>query len=331
MGGMAGGSAFPSLRFSTADLPEKDRLPFWREVFGRSVLKIDIEPLTDAPFVAAVVLTSLPDLNFAYGSAPGSNQYRTRVRLADGNDALCFPILLGGTSVVRQFGRETALSQGETSLMSCSDIGSLVNPGEARYLSFAIPRHLLKWKVPNIEDRCGELIPRANPALRLLTNYVEGWQHGELATTPELCRTFSGHVNDLIALMFGARGEVAAMAAQGGGRAARLALIRREIDNGFAAPDFSLATLVRRVGTSPRSVQRLLAEQDSSFIDEVNNRRLQQAFYLLQSPRCKHLSIIDIACECGFVTTAHFHRRFRRRYDATPGDVRAGQARKTDV
>ena len=44
------------LRFSTHALPERDRVPMWREEFGRNLLRVDIEPLSDTSeaFVALV-------------------------------------------------------------------------------------------------------------------------------------------------------------------------------------------------------------------------------------------------------------------------------------
>jgi hypothetical protein len=43
----AAASDVPQVRFSTEDLGQRDRIPYWREVFGRKVAKPDIEPLGD--------------------------------------------------------------------------------------------------------------------------------------------------------------------------------------------------------------------------------------------------------------------------------------------
>jgi hypothetical protein len=41
-----------TLRFSTRELPERERIPLWREEFGQRMLHLDIEPLPGAPFHA---------------------------------------------------------------------------------------------------------------------------------------------------------------------------------------------------------------------------------------------------------------------------------------
>src|SRR5579884_1417671 len=48
------------LHFSTDQLPETDRIGVWREVYGKLILRLDIEPLPDRSFEADVRLLSLP-------------------------------------------------------------------------------------------------------------------------------------------------------------------------------------------------------------------------------------------------------------------------------
>jgi hypothetical protein len=53
-----------ALGFSTAALPARERVPFWREVFGRKLVRVDVEPLANAPFEATATLRAWPDLRF---------------------------------------------------------------------------------------------------------------------------------------------------------------------------------------------------------------------------------------------------------------------------
>jgi hypothetical protein len=50
---------FSPLRFSTCGLPEGERVPTWREEFGRMLLYVDIEPLA-LPFYVEAELRALP-------------------------------------------------------------------------------------------------------------------------------------------------------------------------------------------------------------------------------------------------------------------------------
>jgi hypothetical protein len=53
-------AGFAPLRFSTRFLPDRERLPTWRDVFGRGVVRADVEPLSDVPFRAEARLRALP-------------------------------------------------------------------------------------------------------------------------------------------------------------------------------------------------------------------------------------------------------------------------------
>jgi len=43
---------------------------------------------------------------------------------------------------------------------------------------------------------------------------------------------------------------------------------------------------------------------------------------MIANPRLAHMAISAIAYEVGFNDLSYFNRTFRRRYDATPSDVR---------
>jgi hypothetical protein len=81
-------------RFSTNDLPERDRLPIWREVFGRAITKADIEPLGDRPFLSESCV-HLPDVTIRSSSASAAVVRRTAALVADGDDNFVLAIISG--------------------------------------------------------------------------------------------------------------------------------------------------------------------------------------------------------------------------------------------
>ena len=73
----------PSLFLSTAGVPARDRLAVWREVFGQTMVRLDIEPMKGIAFHAEGQLCALPDAAFA--SVEVSPVSRTR-QLINGAD-----------------------------------------------------------------------------------------------------------------------------------------------------------------------------------------------------------------------------------------------------
>src|SRR6202022_4044903 len=77
-----------SFRFSTDDLSPGERAAVWREVYGRSVLRLEIEPLTQQPFSSEIAINSLPGIDIVRGTSSPFRVGRTRELLQDSDDGL---------------------------------------------------------------------------------------------------------------------------------------------------------------------------------------------------------------------------------------------------
>jgi AraC-like DNA-binding protein len=172
------------------------------------------------------------------------------------------------------------------------------------------------------EDRLMVPIPARSAALAVTRAYAQTLLgSADIGAGPNLTNLAGGHLAALVAEALAGAGEVGAEPTDGV-RAARLAVIKREIEHRFVDPGFSLTVLAGRLGVTPRYVQALLAEIGSSFGNILTESRLQRAYGMLASRHHAQLSANEIAFACGFSTVSHFHRMFRRRFAATPGDVR---------
>src|SRR6266576_7238690 len=99
---------FSIVRFSTDDLPEKDRGAIWREHFGPSVFKFEIEPPPpNTPVKVDMAARSLPGLQLLSGLYAPGRMIRTRRLIADdGNDDFIFRINTSGSVSVSASGCE---------------------------------------------------------------------------------------------------------------------------------------------------------------------------------------------------------------------------------
>jgi AraC-like DNA-binding protein len=83
---------------------------------------------------------------------------------------------------------------------------------------------------------------------------------------------------------------------------------------------FAIEPIAAIVGTSPRTLQRRLAEQGAEFSELVSRARLDEAMRLLADEK---IQITDIAHELGYSDTANFTRAFRRWTGVAPSLFRA--------
>jgi AraC-like DNA-binding protein len=307
------------LRFSTDDFPEHKRIGAYREIYSRTIVKHDVEPLGDQPFRFEADLRSLPGLGLASSFFSPCRRWH-RAEHVDSDDLLVGVSLRGGC-VLQQRGREAVIGQGDAVLTSAAHPIDVTIGAPSRHIALRLPRAILEARIADLDAGMARRIPSNTEVLPLLISYVAAFRPTEL-TNPAICDLVVSHVHDLVALLLGATGDAHHLAQAGGARAARLAAVLREIERRSSDPGLSAITVALLLGVTPRYVHLLLEESGKSFTHHVLERRLDKAAALLRDSRSLHRKIADIATEAGFTDLSYFNRTFRRRYGATPSEIR---------
>jgi AraC-like DNA-binding protein len=308
---------FAAIRFSTDHMPERDRLPIWREEFARGLVRVDIEPLSERPFRAEATLRALPGMRSMICSGSAARFLRTPELAAKGDDSVGLVVNLGKRAIASQRGRELVLGRGDAVLFLTHEPALLTSTS---HLGLLFPRAPLAARVNDINDASMRLIPRGTQSLQLLISYMNALHDKPALDPPKLRRTVVRHIHDLTALVLGpqrALGEGGLTAVS----AARLQVALRHIAESFHEPDLTVAAIARRQQVSPRYLQRLLETTGMSFTARVNELRMQRAFALLTEAHKRRIS--DVALQSGFSDISHFNRLFRTRFGDTPRGTRA--------
>jgi AraC-like DNA-binding protein len=316
-------SGFQPLHFSTDNLPAQDRVAIWREEFGRNVLRLDIEPLPGLPFASNLKVYPLPGLTLVSAAMGGMREQRTRELVADGNDTIGLAVNLSGSFTVSRQGDDVTLEPGDAILASSAELGTFTRLSPGHAVGFCVPRAVLAAIIPKVEDMFGRLIPRGTGGLSLLSTYMTALVDDPMLATPEFQHLVTTHIYDLVALTIGATRDVATVAMGRGVSVARLRAVKTDIDNNIGRRDLAIDVVAARHRITPRYIQRLFADEDTSFTDYVLSQRLARAHRLLMDPRYANAAVSAIAFEAGFGDLSYFNRMFRRAYKATPSDVRA--------
>src|ERR1700722_718577 len=225
-------------RFCSDDLPERDRLSIWPELFGRTIARLDWEPLDGAPFRFEFVSRALPGLDITSGSTEGVRSQRTRELIADGNDELQLMLMDEGCYFASQFGREVVVDAGTAGLGSNADVNSITTPGVKGRL-LRIPRKAILPFASRLEGAFLRPIPRTGEALRLLVAYLAVLEKTSQPATPEFRQLIATPVHDLVPLAIGAPRHAAQITSGPGIRAARFAAITADIAKNIDRPDLS--------------------------------------------------------------------------------------------
>lgn len=104
--------------------------------------------------------------------------------------------------------------------------------------------------------------------------------------------------------------------------AARRAQIREAIRNHLRDPDFSVRSLGRELGLSPRYVQMIFNEGGEPIRQYVRRQRLEGCRRELADPAWREHNVTAIAFRWGFNSAAHFCRAFQAHYGMSPSQFR---------
>jgi AraC-like DNA-binding protein len=317
--------SFPTFRFTTDALPERDRHAAFREFYGREVLRLEIEPLGNAPFRNDMAVRLLPGLGIVSASNTPFRVGRTPQLLTDGNDGLIVQISTTA-GVASQLGREVAVAPGDAIVLSSADVGNYTFPTDSEILALNVPRAALGPLLRDPDAVLVRPVPRETAALRLLRSYSAILREARTLTTPELGRIAVNHVYDLLAVALGATREADEMAQGRGIGAARLSAFKTDIGQNLCRPDLTVTAVARRHGVTPRYVQMLFETEGTTFSEFVRDTRLARSHQMLTDPRYAGRSVSAIAYDTGFGDLSHFNHVFRQRYGVAPSEVRAATA-----
>jgi AraC-like DNA-binding protein len=316
-------ASMPMFRFSTGAFAVRERLSALREVFGRTVCGLDIEPLDPASFASDATVCQLPGLGVLFASSGAMALAHTRQLIVDGD--LSFMAAPTCRYRATQLGRTVELEPGAGVLMTNAEVGSMNLAASSHFVTFRVPRDAMTPLVRNVEAAVTRRIPAENAALKLLVEYLEDARATGALTTPALQQLVVTHIHDLLALALGATRDAAELAYGRGMRAARLHAAKTFVRRQLGRHDLSVRSVAARLGVTPRYVHMLFETEGVSFTEFMIDQRLERADLMLRDPRLSQRTISAIAFEAGFSDLSHFNRAFRRHFGKTPSQARRAE------
>lgn len=311
------------LRVSTAAFPAQDGIDAFREIFGRAILGIEIDPLAGHPLDIDLTLRSLPGFAMASGTlSPMRNRHTIPLV---GNDDVVLVVMQSGIGEVSQYGRVATVNPGEAVLTANGAEATFTGLTPTRVINFRLSRSLLTPHIADLDALVARPIPRDNRVLQLMVGYATMLNDQSELATAELRHLVASHMHGLAALLLAGSGDPA-LHTQGlheqSLRAARLKSIKDYIAERIGHHDLTLADVARSQQISESYIRQLLAENGTTFTDFVLGGRLTRAHRMLIDANYADRSISAVAFEAGFGDLSYFNRTFRRRFDATPSDIR---------
>jgi AraC-like DNA-binding protein len=158
------------------------------------------------------------------------------------------------------------------------------------------------------------------PLAKIARDFVDQLCQNADQIAPEHAVPLSEQAIDLVAMALSER--LTAQPLPSTHRSALLCRLKAHIRAHLADPELSLAAAAAALGISPRYLNDLLSDEETSFQRYVLAERLARCERDLSSPRLAHRQVGEIAFAWGFNDLSHFGRVFRQHYGMSPREWR---------
>lgn len=247
------------------------------------------------------------------------------VKMDRDDDRYCFLVSQrSGCSRITQNGLTLHLAPGDLVLMDSVGACEITPLGLIEHASLHLPRHEVLKSLNCDRPLFGKASTHCSSGrmLRLLVDQLYLNEEGTQTDASEAEAMLSAFTS-LLGPALEQRAHQAEIADSIAGSSLRRQA-QHLIDESLTQPSLTPVTLANRLHISVRQLYRLFEEQGDSVCRYIQRTRLQRSASDLSNPHLKRESITAIAYKWGFTDSAHFSRAFKKQFEQSPKDYRAG-------
>lgn len=315
------GALFP-LWLVADDISEKLRTPLELRLPWKNVQRGSLGSFQSAPFQSKAILRMSPDLGLMSCFDPADRWTMSR---SDGTSAAQIAVLrpTDGILVVEQRERRKTCFPREAIVIDPNRETTFITTEVSRLDCFVVSG--LQGQRDNILEDGIARIRHDNGALIVLGHYAAALMRGLLPMNSEsLTALATDYMRSLVlAMIDDAKLSTSSYTRRSSRTPLSLVAIKADIEVRLAQRDLSLRDLAASHGVAVRVLQKLFEAEGRTFSEYLLERRLERARQLLHNATLDTKSVSSIAFDVGFGDLSYFNRTFKKRFGATPRDVRS--------
>ena len=243
-------------------------------------------------------------------------------------DGFTLGLLVEGSGVIAQRGRETRIGRGDLVMTEARAPYQVRFETPYRQIVLTLDRKRLDARLPHAARRTAVRVSGQGGPGRVVAAYLGALreQVPHLGIAEE---ALGECALDLVALAFGGDAMGRGPTNDDGDRHALLERIKAFIEAHLADAQLTPDFIANRHGISRRYLYGLFEDERAAVADYIWQRRLQRCGEALADPGSLRRNISEIAFHWGFNDASHFSRAFRRAFGMTPRRYRLAHTART--
>ncbi|QIK62618.1 helix-turn-helix domain-containing protein [Leucobacter viscericola] len=296
-------------------------LSTYQQTVDNSFVPLKITPEPDGPFAASLRGVGAGDVAFTEVHSMPQVVERTRENISRGGSGFYkVSLLLAGSGMLIQDGREVIMNPGDISFYDTSQPYSLVFGEQFRNLIMMFPKDRLEFPEQFTASLTAVSLGDEHPLAQVVADFISK-SSPHLHLLPAAARHKLAHTSiELFTSVLSAVFDSETIA-QDPHQAMRQR-IYDYIRTNLASHDLSPGSIAAANYISTRHLHALFQETGTSVSAWIKERRLERCRADLLDPALAHRGVAAIAANWGFTDAAHFSRNFRAAYGDSPTALR---------
>lgn len=312
------------LAAAPASVAHAEDLAEFRGLVSSSFVPLRVSTEAHGPFAASISTADADSVVFTEVAATPHLVERTQQTIEDGGSGYYkVSLLISGSSILVQDGRELVMRPGDLSIYDTSRPYSLLFGEKFRNLIMMFPKDRLDVPLPFTEQLTAVDLGAQHRGLApVLTAFISQLPTQLVHFTQHSRARLAQTSLDLLGTMFSS--ILDASPEQRDPHQVLLQKIYDHVDLHLGSEDLSPSSIAAAHYISTRHLHALFNQSGTTVSTWIRERRLERARADLLDPLLADRPVWVIAAGRGFADPAHFSRVFKAAYGMTPSEFRRG-------
>jgi len=312
------------ISWSTADVPERQRFDYYASALTSALVPMAVHSSCPGAFWADMQIADLGLLSVVRQLGSAHRCYRADPEHGR-DEPRSFHLVINLSTPWRIAHRGNQRMAPGDAILTDSRFNHDIHVDHAyEFVNLKLSESWMRQWVPSPASLVGRRIPANEGWGRALTAFAAQLSPRFLGeTSPLPLSVLADQLGALLALMANELNAPAPRPTRADNALEQR--IREVVAQRCAEPALTAPTVASSLDISTRTVHRALARFGETFGTILMNARVELALRMLESPLFRRLTTAEIGRRAGFSDASHFTRVLRRRFGATPGQIRRGR------